>query len=171
LLRSNRGPAPEQLVASRGNGSNEEFGVWGRGVWSQQSRPALAPTPNSTGGSVRYQFHSLIILVPVPRYPQRLPGLDTILLAINEGHRFRAKIDQHITFYGLWPASPGHNLALAVLYVPCSLDSGGARPIRSPETGANPLPRPPARRIKRQLTEEVVNFGDKYPQMAPRPHM
>ena len=37
--------------------------------------------------------------------------------------RFRAKRDQFKTVYGLVPESPGQNLALAALHVPCSLDS------------------------------------------------
>ena len=39
--------------------------------------------------------------------------------------RFRAKREQLERFYeGLVPESQGQNLALTVLYVPCSLDSG-----------------------------------------------
>ena len=44
-------------------------------------------------------------------------------------NRCRAKREQPMTFSGLEPESQGHNLALAVLHVPYSLDSGqeGAR--------------------------------------------
>ena len=42
--------------------------------------------------------------------------------------RFRAKKEQPKRFEGLSPDSHGHNLALTVLYVPCSLDSGSSLP-------------------------------------------
>ena len=47
-------------------------------------------------------------------------------LAVNPGAagRFRMKREQLILLWGLLPESQGHNLALTVLHVPYSLDSG-----------------------------------------------
>ena len=65
----------------------------------------------------------------VPLYTQRQLGkvfhtvsksVEILLVTI----RLRAKMEQLKRFEGCLPGSQGHNLALTVLHVPCSLASG-----------------------------------------------
>ena len=109
------------------------FGFFGVETLLQTASPqASTQTPNHEIGRRNAPNSNPTPDAPSPRpkkSPLPLPFVTSHSAAVGrlERARSRGKRGQLRMVYALLPESQGHNLALAVLYVPCSLDSGARK--------------------------------------------
>ena len=127
---------PQSLVSlrdrSRSNGLREVSGRW-RAHFSS----CFSPSASSSSPASKSITHSLLCEIrPQPhfsvspsgqrslhRHATDSPSSPRVLSGFHMAFRFRYFRGQLKRSWGLLPESQGHNLALTILFAPCSLDS------------------------------------------------